>query len=110
MTALLGGDKAQREQAYAELKATEDVAASARRVINALITPLIREGLCADASRVDAVEAKRAALVLGKLLLLLDNSFIAEFVRSSHVAIWAVQGSALGAVLEKPAHELTRDG
>jgi hypothetical protein len=74
------------------------------------VAPLMQSVLCADASRVDAAEARQASLVLGGLMLLDPVRVGGEWMRDVRfVALWTTPGSALGAVLAKDAKDLTAE-
>lgn len=69
------GDQPQRDAVYRELSAlcaSGGAQPNSVEVATACVAPLIDSVLCADASRCDAAEARRAYLVLVQLLMLDD--------------------------------------
>ena len=102
---LLGGDKADRLSAFAELEDSADAELAAASVV-----PLVEKVLCADESRVDAAEARHAYLALGKMVMLDPVKVGAELFRDDR---WLVLGarprSALGGFIARTAEDLTRD-
>ena len=110
---LLGGDKAQRADAWAELEALARGPATGERVAVAVecVVPLMEAGFAADTSVVDAAEYRRACLCLAELHALDPLRVAAEAWREDR-AIRLAMGSPSNAykqVFEKEAADLTRD-
>ena len=114
---MLSGDAEARQRAYIEL---EQLTKQGRRVdadadeatvalAEACVAPLVDSVLCADVSRVGAVEFRRAGLVLTKLMVL-DMRVCAQVIRANRWrAGWTSPDNALDVSLRKPPQDLTRD-
>jgi hypothetical protein len=108
---LLSGDQRQRSaamDAIANVGATEDAIATAA----ACVAPLVDHVLCASSSRVDALEARRAYLLLVDLVWL-DPTIVGAEVMGLRgerwLRVWSAPSTALAAAVAKPPEKLTRD-
>jgi hypothetical protein len=108
---LLSGDQRQRSaamDAIANVGATEDATATAA----ACVAPLVDHVLCASSSRVDALEARRAYLLLVDLVWL-DPTIVGAEVMGLRgerwLRVWSAPSTALAAAVAKPPEKLTRD-
>ena len=116
ISALLAGDKAQREAAYEELSAVVSSNASGRGRANAVaiatacVAPLVRDVQCAPVARVDSAEFQRASLLLGGMMRLDPLVVGAEWMGLDQ---WPLthhaSESALAVALIKQPGELSRD-
>eukprot|EP01046_Picozoa_sp_COSAG06_P023805 COSAG06_NODE_1908_length_8088_cov_2.473526_1_plen_225_part_10 len=134
---LLSGDQPQRSAAYEEMDAIaanvvgvapaeeEPLAAlgpSSRAALPsgadaiataaACVAPLVDHVLCASSSRVDALEARRAYLLLVDLVWL-DPTIVGAEVMGLRgerwLRVWSAPSTALAAAVAKPPEKLTRD-
>ncbi len=117
----LRGDKTQREAAYVHLDglcesangtqgALEQQREQALDVAAQCVGPLTESVCSADVSVVDAVEFRRAHLLLGKLCMVDPLRLTSEWVRGSrHSIAWLTPGNVCAAVFDKDLSELTRN-
>jgi hypothetical protein len=107
---LLSGDQRQRSAAYEEMDAINNVGAIATAA--ACVAPLVDHVLCASSSRVDALEARRAYLLLVDLVWL-DPTIVGAEVMGLRgerwLRVWSAPSTALAAAVAKPPEKLTRD-
>lgn len=107
--AALDGDRGSRRGALGELSQLAEAATSGAErgtIAVACVEPLISL-LCADASRVDAVEAREACICLARLCLAAPREMCAELFESELVfGLWSSPGSAVASVLSKDPAEL----
>eukprot|EP01051_Picozoa_sp_SAG22_P016103 SAG22_NODE_2212_length_2831_cov_2.290996_1_plen_646_part_10 len=111
---LASPDKAQRERAYAGIAvlasaAGEAVTASVLSAAKDCVVALVGSVLCADAEVVGSAEARRASLLLGRLMMLDRAVVTVEWLREDRCfAAWQPSSSALAAVVGKEG-PLTHD-
>jgi hypothetical protein len=112
--ALQGGDKSQREAAYAQLDALAHAGGerTGEQVETAVasIKPLFEQVLTADLSVIDVAEFQRASNVVMNLYSVEPFQVCVECVREhTFNTPFTAPGNAVAAVFEKTLDELTRD-